>query len=352
MSKLYISTLVCLAALSQIMFAGNNNTNAEGHYDALYTETIPVIDGYGNDTCWDKAEWAPIDKVWIGDPVDSSDYTGNFKAMWTKDRLYFLIRIVDDSLRLQSPDVSSVCNIIYEYDCVEIFIDENHSRDKNYTGTYKAFAYHMDTAHNICYYFGSPSWVKLDDHINYQMHKVAENTYDYEYEVKVFDDTYKDESSIPVTLYNDKLMGLSLAYNDNDMGSTRQNMIGSKFVAGDTDNARNISYYNASAFGEIQLVGGDSTTILIPSSITHLSQNINIKMHGDQLLVDYSNESINGNINIQIFDIIGKEVRNTSSFKTAKSINHTFDISDLQKGIYIIKVSMDGSSETKKVLIY
>ena len=94
------------------------------------------------------------------------------------------------------------------------------------------------------------------------MKRVAPHTFEYEYELKVFNDTYVEASvNIPVQLTSGKLLGWSVAYNDNDFGSTRQNMFGSKLIEGAD---KNISYFNASAFGELKLVDDGVTSVVSP----------------------------------------------------------------------------------------
>lgn len=343
-----IISLIVLFGIFQSTGLGNNYTNTPGHYEAKFTVTLPVIDGIGGDTCWNKAEWATIDQVWIGSSVDASDFTGKFKVMWTEDRLYVLARITDDSLRLQSPGISDVCSNIYNYDCVELFIDENNSRETDYSGTFKAIAYHLDTADHICYAMGSSGWVRLDDHINYKMTRVDTHTFDYEYEIKVYNDTYTaGGNNTPVKLSNGKLLGWSVAYNDNDLGSTRQNMTGSVFISG-TD--KNVSYFNASVFGELKLVGNS-----IPAGITSAEGNthgMGVKTMGDKLLVTYSNNSTNDRINIQIIDCSGRPCQNITVVKSGLSIEKQFDIAGLSKGVCIVKVANEEMSETKKIMIY
>ncbi len=347
MPGLHFQILAGLITFSQLAAAGIHNPYEQGYYEAPFTVTIPVIDGNGNDTCWNKADWAPIDQVWIENAVSETDYSGKFKVMWTPDRLYLLIQVTDDSLRLQPTGLADVCSNIYQYDCTEIFIDENHSRDVNYSGTYKAIAYHMDTTH-VCYYIGgSAGWVRLDDHLNYKMKRVASHTFEYEYELKVFNDTYADGGqNTPVQLTPGKLLGWSLAYNDNDLGTTRQNMFGSKFIAG-TD--KNISYYNASAFGELKLVGGDATSVNSPASCD--PADLKIRRDGGILQVAYSSDRINTQVFIQLFDIYGRQLFNLTEFKSGNHIEKGLDISGLSKGIYMVRVAEGSIHKCEKICL-
>lgn len=347
MPGLQLQILAGLLALSQLAVAGIHNPIEQGYYEAPFTVTIPVIDGNGNDTCWNKADWAPVDQVWIGNAVPETDYSGKFKVMWTADHLYLLIQVADDSLRLQPNGLADLCSNIYNYDCTEIFIDENHSRDVNYSGTYKAIAYHMDTTH-VCYYIGGAAgWVRLDDHVNFKMKRVASHTFEYEYELKVFNDTYADGSqNTPVQLTPGKLLGWSVAYNDNDLGTTRQNMFGSKLIEGAD---KNISYYNASAFGELKLVGGDVTSANSPA--LRIPADLNISRDHGKLQITYSSDHLNAQVFIQLYDIYGRQLFNVTEFKSGSQIEKGLNISGLSKGIYIVRVSEEGIYKYEKIYL-
>ena len=62
------------------------------------TLAAPVIDGIGDDACWQNVKWQPIMQVWIpyGAKVDSSVYWGRYKVIWssTTNLLYFLIEVM------------------------------------------------------------------------------------------------------------------------------------------------------------------------------------------------------------------------------------------------------------------
>ncbi len=332
---------ITLLALFSILF---NMVNAiepqnwpQGYYEALYTDTIPVIDGIGNDSCWLKAVWAPIDQRWIGPLVNSNDYAGRFKVLWTSQRLYILIEITDDSLRLQAPGVQDVCTNIYNYDCTEIFIDENYSRDVNYSNSYKAIAYHMDTSGHVCYANGSYGWQRLDDHINYKMKKVGHHLYHYEYEMKVFNDTYVyGGENTPVVLTENKLMGWSIAYNDNDKGTTRQNMYGSKYVPGNTDNERNISYFNASVFGDLKLVKSYKTNVsYIPAANPSGKYYVNSDANKITIQISTTNPE---SYEFRLFNTLGNLIAVKKLGKLNQSTQLSIDISNFASGLYILEI--------------
>lgn len=55
--------------------------------------------------------------------------------------------------------------------------------------------------------------------------------------------------------------------------------------------------------------------------------------------------ALNGDINVSIINMLGKEVLNT------KVINNTVNVADLANGIYIVKVTEEGKTSTKKLII-
>jgi hypothetical protein len=317
----------------------------EGYYEAQRSNSVPVIDGVGDDTCWAIADWAPIDQVWLGDAVTAIDYSGKFKVIWTSKRLYLLIEIVDDSLHCQPTDVTDVFANIYQYDCVEVFIDENNSRETDYSNSHKAFAYHLDTAGDVGYANGNTGWERLDDHFNYKVKKVAAHTYDWELEMKVFNDKFVyGGNNTPVTLNVGKLMGWSLAYNDNDFGTTRQNMFGSVLIAGDN---KNVSYYNSSVFGKLLLKSGDTIT-----SVNKIENPFPFKAYclGDRIIVSFVNPD-NENTNMQLFDIFGREIEKVAIIKTTGFVEKELSVPGLPKGIYFIKIASLKNQVVKKIML-
>ncbi len=50
------------------------NESLKVDYYAINADTAPVIDGRAHDAAWEKAEWKPIDQLWLGTPVSPSDF--------------------------------------------------------------------------------------------------------------------------------------------------------------------------------------------------------------------------------------------------------------------------------------
>ena len=225
----------------------------------------PVINGDPSDIVWDSAEWEPLNQVWIpwGGSIDSSDFYGRYKVIWSSqdNLLYVLAEITDDFFVDGYVYHSDPQNNNYpDFDVLEVFIDENASKGKHvFDGTGQtgndwgyngenALSYHIMADQpedggsvneiDVCDIAGT-SW--SDEWIpNYKSHLPEfalsrdENHYYWEYSCKVYNEDYDPSNpseDTRVNLNDGKIMGLSLAYCDNDeSGTERDNFIGSVWV--------------------------------------------------------------------------------------------------------------------------
>ncbi|MCL2230141.1 MAG: DUF362 domain-containing protein [Treponema sp.] len=245
-----------------------------GQYDyiAYFAETPPVIDGVGNDPAWEKAEWRPIDQVWLGGgnasasnltPPPAGTYSGRFKIVWTEDRLYYLVEILDTHLSLTR--INDPFNEIYNDDCLELFINEDgkggmHENNNN------AFAYHLSyDGINVMDYVsgqgGNPNfrngYIARNHHINYAIgnrnNADRSNVYTWEIEMKVFDKNYPIGGNVnypPVRLTDGKTMGFAVAYCNAGTSNRREYFMGSAFIEGAN---KNVAYQNAGVFAKLIL---------------------------------------------------------------------------------------------------
>ncbi|MGB3607606.1 MAG: DUF6265 family protein [Psychroserpens sp.] len=218
------------------------------HLTQVKTAKIaPIIDGKANDAIWTKAQWLPLDQIWLGNPITKNDFQGRYKLAWTKDALYLLAEIQDDVLLDQEPD--PLVNW-WDDDCLEIFIDEDNSGGPHQF-THNAFAYHVALDGNVVDMSTKKTGKLYNSHIE-SKRKTMENTSVWEVKISLFDDSYNDESdNHPVQLYIKKNIGFALAYCDNDTSKTRENFIGSIPVEGDD---KNRGWIDASIFGTLVLV--------------------------------------------------------------------------------------------------
>tara|TARA_R110002074_G_scaffold368119_1_gene542510 strand:- start:3049 stop:3828 length:780 start_codon:yes stop_codon:yes gene_type:complete len=208
---------------------------------------VILVDGQANETTWKNAKWLPINQVWLGNPVDSTDFNGRYKLSWSKEALYVLVEIKDDILRdkFQNP-----LERWWDEDCVEIFIDEDNSGG-DHQFNHNAFAYHIDTKGNVVDIIAENTPKLFNDHVQSKMVISGKNTYRWEFKISLFSDTFKyGAKNHPVTLTKDKKIGFAIAYCDNDKSEHRENFIGSIVVEG---NDKDRGWIDANIFGTIEL---------------------------------------------------------------------------------------------------
>jgi hypothetical protein len=209
------------------------------------SDTI-TIDGIVNEETWSNASWYAMDQVWIGQAVDSADFTGRYKLAWDKDALYVLVEVTDDVLR----DVfENPLERWWDEDCVEIFIDEDNSGG-DHQFNHNAFAYHIDTAGNVVDIIAENTPKLFNDHM--ESKRVTKgNTSIWEFKINLYSDAFVyGKSSEIVSLNADKKVGFAIAYCDNDTSEHRENFIGSVEVQGpDKDRG----WKDAGIFGTIEL---------------------------------------------------------------------------------------------------
>lgn len=238
----------CLCGASFVAAAEPAHASDRSVYQAPFSAIPPTVDGRADDNAWHRAEWRPISYRWLGPPYSENDFQGRFKVVWTEERIYILAEIVDDILfdSHRDPLVQ-----YWDDDCLEIFLDEDFSGG-DHQFNHNAFAYHMsldnraididterqprDYSHHV-----SSRWRQYDD------------TVIWEVAIDVYSDEYEDDSidNVPVTLSVGKIMGLMIAYCDNDGSELRENFIGSEPV---TTGAKDRGWIDAGLFGSLQLV--------------------------------------------------------------------------------------------------
>ncbi len=225
-------------------FLACNPTNDHGKISKA-VDTIS-IDGKADETTWKKAPWLPIDQVWLGKPVNSSDFKGRYKLSWTQESLFVLVEIQDDSLvnRFKNP-----LERWWDEDCVEIFIDEDNS-DGDHQFNHNAFAYHIDLDGNVVDIIAENTPKLFNDHM--ESKRITNgNTSIWEFKIDLYPDTFEyGKENKKVTLFEGKEIGFAIAYCDNDGSEHRENFIGSEVVEGED---KDRGWKDAGIFGTIEL---------------------------------------------------------------------------------------------------
>ena len=240
--------LLCLGTVSiAIAETGPTHLPDRSHYRAPKAETAPVVDGIANESIWEAAQWREIDHLWLGPKYTPDDFEGRFKVAWTEKRIYILVEFVDDILfdSHRDPLVQ-----YWDDDTVEIFIDEDHSGGLHQF-SHNAFAYHM-SLDNRAIDIGTNEKAQDYSHHTKSAWKQTGNKVVWEVAIDIYDDGYVDGSSgnKPVQLYAGKIMGLMLAYCDNDDSELRENFIGSETVP---EGPKDRGYIDAGLFGSLEL---------------------------------------------------------------------------------------------------
>ncbi len=237
----------CLLAVSAAC-ASPAHVEDRSVYHAPQAESAPVIDGVADDAIWDSAEWRGINERWLGPEYAPEDFQGRFKVAWDDGKLYILGEFVDDIL------IDTHRDPLVQYwddDCWEIFLDEDHSGG-DHQFNHNAFAYHMSLDNRAIDIGVDEKPHDYSHHVEsrWQQHG---NTIVWELAIDVYSDDYVDgaDDNQPIRLTAGKIMGLMLAYCDNDGSELRENFIGSESVPyGPKDRG----WIDAGLFGSLVLV--------------------------------------------------------------------------------------------------
>jgi hypothetical protein len=217
-------------------------------YRAPKAHQAPTIDGVADEAIWKRARWHELKHRWLGPEYSAEDFQGRFKVVWTAERIYILAELVDDVL------FDGHRNPLVQYwddDCLEIFLDEDYSGgDHQYN--HNAFAYHM-SLDNQAIDIGTDKLPRSYSHhvqSRWQQHR---NKIVWELAIDIYTDDYVDGSdkNVPVKLSAGKVMGLMIAWCDNDGSELRENFIGSESAPGEE---KDRGWKDAGLFGSLVLV--------------------------------------------------------------------------------------------------
>lgn len=239
-------TVLAAAATTVVADAPSHSVD-RSHYVAPMAGQAPVVDGRADDAAWAKAPWREIDQVWLGPEHSAEDFKGRFKVVWTEDKLYLLAEIVDDILIDTHRDPLTQ---YWDDDCLEIFLDEDYSGG-NHQFNHNAFAYHMSLDNQAIDIGTDEKARNYSDHVE-SAWKQQGDTVVWELAIDIYDDSYEDDSTsnTPVKLTAGKIIGLMVAYCDNDGSELRENFVGSETVPkGPTDRG----WIDAGLFGALEL---------------------------------------------------------------------------------------------------
>jgi hypothetical protein len=328
--------------------------------------STPTINGLGDDPCWQNAHWQTIDQVWIpwGGSVEPDDYTGRYKVVWssTENLLYFLVEITDDVFvdgYVFGP------GDYYQYDIVEVFIDEDksggiHNYEVGGVNAENAFAYHIvvnapeDGEVNndfvVCDMAGNTYTVNYAGHFPELAMRKNGNQYTWEFSLAVYNDTYNNSNpeASRVKLSENKIIGLSLAYCDNDApDGTRDNFFGSVWVP---EAEYNNHWINADGFGTLKLVPeGSGVEDDFPIEDKYLQ--IYPNPFKEKTLIEFFLPKPSEVI-VEVSDVLGESV-DTVIETSLQAGRHKIPWTPkgIPPGIYFCRIKTNSFTDIKKILL-
>jgi len=333
----------------------------------------PVIDGVGNDLCWQNVPWQSIAQVWIpySGSVDSEDYSGRYKVVWssTTNLLYFLMEVTDDVF-VDGYDPNTTGGAIYDFDISEVFIDEDasggeHRYDGGGANAENAFAYHMyaefpaeGEVTTVCHVDDMGGTQFNSRRVDYSSHfpefalRTTGTTAVREFSLIVYNDTYTDSNkdATRAQLEAGKVMGLSVAYCDNDDASeypkVRDNMFGSVWEP----SPGNLHWMNANYFGKVELVPS-ITSGVSDENATRLNSVKLFPNPASSFVRLHLDNSYRGDVSIRLFNILGQEVSQTLVSKTDRLFAQPLVLNHLPPGPYFVQVQMGQSVFRGKLVV-
>jgi len=235
------------------------------------------------------------------------------------------------------------------------------------TNAENAFSYHLaidkpepDKAQNQFHALdiAGTNWVYPNHKVaNYAAHfpgfavTIDGNKYIWEFSLKVYNDKYVNTNpeDSRVVLQEGKVMGLSMAYCDNDNPNEsplrRDHFYGSVYVP---PSAYNDHWKQADGYGVAKLTKSVSTSSYNPKINDQIKVN-NKVVNGKLYTSVYSR--ISGKISIRAFNLFGQQVISKTAFKPAGDWSTSSEIQGLKSGIYLIETVHGNQRNIGKIVL-
>lgn len=243
-----VLAIVVLATATATACADSAHYDGRSEYRAPRAAQAPAIDGVADEAVWEQARWQELEYRWLGPEYSADDFQGRYKVAWTEEKIYILAEITDDIL------IDTHRDPLVQYwddDCLEIFLDEDFSGGEHQFN-HNAFAYHM-SLDNRAIDIGTDKRARDYSHHVESRWQQNNDKVIWELAIDIYTDAYDDYSddNQPAKLSAGKLIGLMVAYCDNDGSELRENFIGSELVA---DGPKDRGWIDAGLFGALLLV--------------------------------------------------------------------------------------------------
>jgi oligosaccharide reducing-end xylanase len=278
----------------------------------IYKVASPVtIDGTIDDV-WTNGNVMPMNatKLLSGTVTNSADLSGYGKLLWDDTYLYALAVVTDDKKVNDSQNS-------YDDDAVEFYIDGNDVKATTYD------------ANDVQYTFGWNDGTTIGTiPTNFTtagvVYSAVSTSTGYIVEAKI---PWSNVQSSPMA---DKLVGIDFMINDDDDGGTRDGKLS-------WNSATDDAYENASLFGTGKLYSQQVVTGLDGFAVDAFSLFPNpatteLHVTGLSSVFDYS-----------VLDNSGRLILKGQS-------TEKIEISELEAGIYMVRIVADGRTVTKKIV--
>jgi hypothetical protein len=252
LTKIIVSRCILVVANLLVMttslaLADSAHYDGRTEYHAPKAPFPPTIDGVAQEATWKQARWQELSHRWLGPEYTAEDFQGRYKIVWTESKIYILGEFTDDILFDSHRDPLQQ---YWDDDCLEIFIDEDFSGG-NHQFNHNAFAYHMSLDNQAIDIGTDEQPHNYSHHVDSQW-KQQGNKIIWELAIDIYTDEYVDGSSsnAPIKLSAGKVIGLMVAYCDNDGSELRENFIGSESVP---HGPKDRGWIDAGLFGSLVL---------------------------------------------------------------------------------------------------
>ncbi len=298
-------------------------------YEAVYTATAPIIDGF-EDPIWETANEGLMDQIVEGEETTAN---GNFRILWDEEFLYFYIQ-VNDPIRSAWDFESEEVNP-WMYDNVEIFIGPaNHSQAEYGTGD-----------HQYRFTPGIPGlynpWTdprEIDEDVEF-----AENDEDTHYIFEIawpWEHIVRDSLELLNQIVNGKIMEFEIQFADNN---TPGQPIRDNVVAWNNDSDDGNSWNNTLLWGFLKLTGG-------PTNVENIVQQNQIRVFPNPARNMVTIQSSSPITEVYLTNMIGQTVLN-KKFNT-NDLQSTIDLSAINTaGIYFINILTETGLQSQKIVI-
>jgi hypothetical protein len=274
------------------------------------TSTPIVIDGVIEGT-WANADVNVMDVVF---QTETPTVTPTWQALWDNDNFYIVVNVQDDSHFVGSPD--------YQFDKVEVYFDVNATlADGKGPATTATGHYQWAPGFGGGFYGAGAQTTAGDTRTpkgTYAYERTDEN-YVYEFAASWSGFFDVDNNPVDAAVAQTRPMGFDVCIvdQDKDITTARQRMLWSQ--DGKT-NVLDEAWNNMDDAGQITFKPGVGVKTM---------KNITMSVYPNPTV---GNLTINANFNkVVISNILGQEV------KTIASKSKTINVSDLAKGVYVIK---------------